>query len=163
MNFWKLGGLHNPQDPPLATGLKIYCYLRQVDEQMLNVQRRNSAYFVPWIPNNVLTAMCDIAPRGLRMSATFIGNNTAIADGPLRRVRTQFADMYRRRAFVHWFTGEGVEEAEFAQAEASVSDLHDEYQQCHDAPATVDDGAATTRRSANRNTVHRTQINAKAR
>jgi len=26
---------------------------KEVDEQMLNVQQRNSAYFVPWIPNNV--------------------------------------------------------------------------------------------------------------
>jgi hypothetical protein len=27
-----------------------------------NVQNENSAYFVEWIPNNVLTAQCDIPP-----------------------------------------------------------------------------------------------------
>jgi len=78
--------------------------------------------------------MCDIAPRGLRMCATFIGNTTAIADGPLRRVRAQFADMYRRRAFVHWYHGEGMDDAEFQQAESTLADLHDEYQQYQDAP-----------------------------
>jgi len=111
---------------------------KEVDEQMLTVQRRNSAYFVPWIPNNVQTAMCDIPPRGLRMSATFVGNNTAIVGGPLQRVRAQFSDMYRRRAFVHWYTGEGMEESEFAQAEATLTDLCAEYQQYQDAPASVD-------------------------
>jgi tubulin beta len=39
----------------------------------LNVQNKNSSYFVEWIPNNVKTAVCDIPPRGLKMSATFIG------------------------------------------------------------------------------------------
>jgi len=45
---------------------------------MLNVQNKNSSYFVEWIPNNVKTAVCDIPPRGLKMAATFIGNSTAI-------------------------------------------------------------------------------------
>ena len=89
--------------------------------------------------------MCDIAPRGLRMCATFVGNNTAVADGPLRRVRAQFADMYRRRAFVHWYVGEGMDESEFAQAESTLNDLHDEYQQYQDAPATTN---TTTARRA---------------
>jgi hypothetical protein len=47
--------------------------MKEVDEQMLNVQNKNSSYFVEWIPNNVKTAVCDIPPRGLKMSATFIG------------------------------------------------------------------------------------------
>uniref|UniRef100_V5H6X0 Putative the tubulin superfamily includes five distinct family n=1 Tax=Ixodes ricinus TaxID=34613 RepID=V5H6X0_IXORI len=45
--------------------------MREVDEQMLNVQNKNSSYFVECIPNNVKTAVCDIPPRGLKMSATF--------------------------------------------------------------------------------------------
>lgn len=124
---------------------------KQVEEQMANVQRRNNAYFVPWIPNNVQTAMCDIPPRGMRMSATFIGNNTAIAGGPLQRVRTQFADMYRRRAFVHWYTGEGMDEEEFAQAESTLNDLVDEYQQYQEATASVDNTtqASQNQRSSN--------------
>lgn len=47
---------------------------REVDEQMMNIQDKNSTYFVEWIPNNVKTAICDIPPRGLKMAATFIGN-----------------------------------------------------------------------------------------
>ena len=36
--------------------------MKEVEEQMQNVQMNNHAYFVEWIPNNVLTAQCDIAP-----------------------------------------------------------------------------------------------------
>merc|ERR1712209_319517 len=54
--------------------------MKEVDEQMLNIQNKNSAYFVEWIPNNVKTAVCDNPPRGLKMAATFIGNSTAIQE-----------------------------------------------------------------------------------
>lgn len=63
--------------------------LAEVDEQMLNVQNKNSSYFVEWIPNNVKTAVCDIPPRGLKMSATFVGNTTAIQE-LFKRVSEQF-------------------------------------------------------------------------
>lgn len=63
--------------------------MKEVDEQMFNVQQKNSAYFVEWIPNNVKTAVCDIPPRGLRMAATFIGNSTAIQE-LFKRVSEQF-------------------------------------------------------------------------
>jgi len=39
--------------------------MREVDDQMLNVQNKNSSYFVEWIPNNVKTAVCDIPPRSV--------------------------------------------------------------------------------------------------
>ncbi|CAD6337996.1 unnamed protein product [Miscanthus lutarioriparius] len=51
---------------------------KEVDEQMLNVQNKNSSYFVEWIPNNVKSSVCDIPPKGLKMASTFIGNSTSI-------------------------------------------------------------------------------------
>merc|ERR1711906_46572 len=39
---------------------------KEVDEQMLNVQNKNSSYFVEWIPNNIKSAVCDIPPRDSR-------------------------------------------------------------------------------------------------
>ncbi|KAJ8678020.1 hypothetical protein QAD02_013807 [Eretmocerus hayati] len=80
--------------------------MKEVDEQMLNIQNKNSSYFVEWIPSNVKTAVCDIPPRGLKMSATFIGNSTAIQE-LFKRVSEQFTAMFRRKAFLHWYTGEG--------------------------------------------------------
>ena len=80
------------------------CARLQVDEQMLNVQNKNSSYFVEWIPNNVKSSICDIPPRGLKMSATFVGNSTAIQE-MFKRVSEQFTAMFRRKAFLHWYTG----------------------------------------------------------
>lgn len=80
--------------------------MREVDTQILNIQNKNSSYFVEWIPNNVKVAVCDIPPRGLSMAATFIGNTTAIQE-IFKRISEQFTVMFRRRAFLHWYTGEG--------------------------------------------------------
>lgn len=88
---------------------------KDVEEQMLNVQSKNSSYFVEWIPNNIKTAVCDIPPRGLKMSATFIGNSTAI-QALFKRISEQFAAMFRRKAYLHWYTGEGMDEMEFTEA-----------------------------------------------
>lgn len=132
--------------------------MREVDTQILNVQNKNNAYFVEWIPNNVKVAVCDIPPRGLKMSATFIGNTTAIQE-IFKRISEQFTVMFRRRAFLHWYTGEGelghlppppnllfistplfintllvvsitgMDEMEFTEAESNMNDLISEYQQ----------------------------------
>jgi tubulin beta len=108
--------------------------MRDIEQQMLTVQTKNSAYFVEWIPNNIKTAVCDIPPRGLKMSATFIGNSTAIQE-LFKRVHTQFSAMFKRKAFMHWYTGEGMDEMEFTEAESNMNDIISEYQQYQDATA----------------------------
>merc|ERR1712226_1631449 len=108
--------------------------MKEVDEQMLNIQNKNSSYFVEWIPNNIKTAVCDIPPRGLKMSATFVGNSTAIQE-LFKRIGEQFTAMFRRKAFLHWYTGEGMDEMEFTEAESNMNDLISEYQQYQEATA----------------------------
>ena len=110
--------------------------MKEVEDQVRNVQNRNSSYFVEWIPNNVQTALCSIAPRGLKMSSTFVGNSTAIQE-LFRRIGDQFMAMYRRKAFLHWYTGEGMDEREFTEAESNMADLVAEYQQ-YEQPDTSD-------------------------
>ncbi|XP_040844163.1 tubulin beta-1 chain isoform X5 [Ochotona curzoniae] len=107
---------------------------KEVDQQLLSVQTRHSDCFVEWIPNNVKVAVCDIPPRGLNMAATFIGNNTAIQE-LFRRVSEQFSAMFKRKAFVHWYTSEGMDIDEFGEAESNIHDLVSEYQQFQDATA----------------------------
>jgi tubulin beta len=95
---------------------------------------KNSSYFVEWIPNNVKSSVCDIPPKGLKMAVTFIGNSTAIQE-MFKRVSEQFIAMFRRKAFLHWYTGEGMDEMEFTEAESNMNDLVSEYQQYQDATA----------------------------
>merc|ERR1712146_508102 len=107
---------------------------KEVDEQMLNVVNKNSSYFVEWIPNNVKASACDIPPKGLKMAATFIGNSTAVQE-MWKRVAEQFTGMFRRKAFLHGYAGEGMDEMEFTEAESNMNDLVSEYQQYQDATA----------------------------
>ncbi|RUS13952.1 Tubulin/FtsZ, GTPase domain-containing protein, partial [Endogone sp. FLAS-F59071] len=111
---------------------------KEVENQMLAVQQKNSSYFVEWIPNSVKTSLCDIPPVGLKMSGTFIGNSTAIQE-LFRRVNEQFTVMFRRKAFLHWYTGEGMDPMEFTEAESNMNDLVSEYQQYQDAVTEGDD------------------------
>ena len=67
-----------------------------------------NAFFAEWIPDNMLTAQCDIPPRGLKIAVTFLGNSTAIQELFCER----FTAMFKRKAFLHWCTQEGMDEIE---------------------------------------------------
>jgi tubulin beta len=111
--------------------------MKEVEDQMRNMQNKYSSYFVEWIPNNVQTALCSMPPKGLKMAATFVGNSTSVQE-LFNRVSNQFTAMFRRKAFLHWYTGEGMDEMEFTEAESNMNDLMSEYQQYQEA--TVSDG-----------------------
>ena len=97
--------------------------MKEVEEQMQNVQMKNHAYFVEWIPNIVLTAQCAIASRGMKMAVTFLGTSTVIQE-LFKRISDQFtAAMFKRKAFLHWYTQEGMDEMEFTEAESNMQDL----------------------------------------
>ncbi|EAU33992.1 tubulin beta-1 chain [Aspergillus terreus NIH2624] len=107
--------------------------MREVENQMQNIQNKHKSSFVEWIPNNIQTALCAIPPPGLRMSATFVGNSTSIQD-VFKRVGDQFSVMFQRKAFLHWYVNEGMDEMEFSEAQGNMNDLVSEYQQYQDLP-----------------------------
>ena len=71
------------------------------------------------------------------VSSTAIANSTAVRQ-PLNRVREQMTALFRKKAFVHNYTGEGMDEMEFCEAESNVNDLVQEYRQYEDAEAVLD-------------------------
>jgi tubulin beta len=108
--------------------------IKEVKDQMRSIQNKNSSYFVKWIPNNAQTALCSVPPRGLKMSATFVCNSTPIHE-LFKRIRDQFSAIFRRKAFLHQCTGEGMDEMEFTEAESNMNDLVSKYQQYQEATA----------------------------
>jgi tubulin beta len=101
---------------------------QEVDDQMLKMRDKHSPFFVEWIPNNIKSSVCNVPAVGIDMSATFIANSTSIKS-MFSRVSSQFSVMFRKKAFVHWYTDEGMEEIEFTEAELNIHDLIAEYQQ----------------------------------
>jgi len=125
-------------DPRKGKYLTASCMFRgkiaaqEVDAQMLAVQQRESNQFVEWIPNNIKSSICDIPPQGSKLSGTFVANSTAIQE-LFKRIGEQFTHMFRRKAFLHWYTGEGMDDMEFTEAESNMNDLVAEYQQYGEA------------------------------
>jgi len=105
---------------------------QEVDDQLKQLNAKNADDFVEWIPNNLKSGIVEMAPRTSTMSVTFVANTTALK-GIFQRLATQFGAMYRRKAFLHWYKGEGMDEMEFQEADKNVRDLITEYQDKQDA------------------------------
>jgi len=108
---------------------------KQVDDAILSILNKSCSYVVEWIPNNLKGCLCE-APRSTkwRLSCVLNGNSTAIQE-VLKRTSESFHAMFRRKAFVHWYTEAGMDEMEFVNAEAGLQDVISEYQRLQDATA----------------------------
>merc|ERR1712066_373927 len=88
---------------------------QETDENIEKVQATKAEDFVEWIPNNIKSAVIDAPPVDANISATFVTNTTA------------------RKAILHWYKGERMDEMEFQEADKNVVDLITEYQDKQDA------------------------------
>jgi tubulin beta len=105
---------------------------QEVDDEVAKIQQKMADDFVTWIPNNIKSSIITVPPEDVPMSGTFCANTTAIK-GVFQRISAQFAKMYKRKAFLHWYKGEGMDEMEFQEADKNVRDLITEYQDKQDA------------------------------
>ncbi len=87
-----------------------------------------------WLPD---TIKFELFCRPKR-SATLIGNTSAVR-GTLIREAERFTQMYRRKAFMKYYIGEGLDEMEFTEAQQAVEELIAEYQGYCEAKAVEDD------------------------
>ena len=91
--------------------------------------------FVDWCPIHYKTSAISqtpAAPGGdlasVPRSVCMLSNTTAIAEA-WARLNHKFDLMYAKRAFVHWYVREGMEEEEFAVARQDLAFLAKEYEE----------------------------------
>merc|ERR1712193_442146 len=110
-------------------------------EEEVNLEQRKSkenGTIVEWIPNNFKIGVVGTPRNDTALSATVVVNTTALK-AIFQRLATQFGALFKRKAFLHWYKGEGMDEMEFQEADKNVRDLITEYQDKESAKYEEDD------------------------
>jgi tubulin alpha len=109
---------------------------KDISAAIATIKTKRTIQFVDWCPTGF---KCGIGyhypyhtfPSGDDMgkytrSAAMLSNTTAISQA-FKKSDSKFDKMYAKRAFVHWYIAEGMDEAQFADARENLAALEADY------------------------------------
>lgn len=109
---------------------------QDIHSAITHLRNNRTIQFVDWCPTGFKVGINyqppTVVPGGdlakVQRSLCTVTNTTAVAEA-LVRLDQKFDLLYSKRSFVHWYVGEGMEEAEFSEAREDLAALEKDYEE----------------------------------